>query len=749
MNGFEVQTEADAMLERQHKEIMPKMNSVNDTPRKEKYDHSVPRVRDTTRVENLEEDNNYAVFVSYVEIYNNYIYDLLEELQYDAITGYKPPTSRVLREDSTRNMYVSSVTEVEVKSTEEAYEVLWKGMALGQRRRRVAHTALNTESSRSHSVFNVRLVQAPLDPRGEEVLQDKDKVCVSQLALVDLAGSERTGRTNSTGDRLKEAGNINQSLMALRACIEALRESQTSNISKMVPYRDSRLTHLFKNYFDGEGKVRMVVCVNPMEEEYDESLQVMKFAELTREVQVARPQQVRFDIGLARGRRHLRDQIRTEVAENPTQLLTSLPPVYDLGPLFPSTELLDPADEVTLRTLIDFLRRRETTRTTLIGDLSSREDRFRTRLLEIERQNQELKSENQSLRKQLDSNESQSNKIHRQVRSLEKANEALQRTASQFEQEKKGLERELDDKEYRMRKAMSDKDRLKQDFNTKMALTEHEVGRQLEQAKRKLKNESQQQLRAKQQKLEMLRTIINDSDVDSVTSQSSVGTPMVTRPRSRTVTSRYLAATGRGSIIPARSEPDLSSIDSANDSRPPHSSLRNRTPFTQPVNKAVPRTTRNRSPPPVKPKPVVNPRIKHRRSKSSNDVWLDHKPTNTVDTGTILQPNIKKKKSVNQLSEKATREASKYLLTHQEMDSDDNLTTKLVKGHITRTSAGGSAVVFDDVETIKQTSPGDRKRRSPALRPEDFEGEWTDTETRCKIAVEGHGQLKRIKTSAV
>ena len=70
----------------------------------------------------------------------------------------------------------------------------------------MAHTALNTESSRSHSVFNIRLVQAPLDVKGEEVLQDKGKVVVSQLSLVDLAGSERTGRTGSSGDRLKEAG---------------------------------------------------------------------------------------------------------------------------------------------------------------------------------------------------------------------------------------------------------------------------------------------------------------------------------------------------------------------------------------------------------------------------------------------------------------------------------------------------------------------------------------------------------------
>ena len=60
--------------------------------------------------------------------------------------------------------------------------------------------------------------------------------------------------------------------MVLRTCIEALRENQQNNSNKMVPYRDSRLTHLFKNYFDGEGKVRMVVCVNPLADEYDETV---------------------------------------------------------------------------------------------------------------------------------------------------------------------------------------------------------------------------------------------------------------------------------------------------------------------------------------------------------------------------------------------------------------------------------------------------------------------------------------------
>jgi len=67
-------------------------------------------------------------------------------------------------------------------------------------------------------------------------------------------------------------GNINNSLMTLRTCLEILRENQLSGSNKMVPYRDSKITHLFKNYFDGEGQVKMIVCVNPRVEDYDETV---------------------------------------------------------------------------------------------------------------------------------------------------------------------------------------------------------------------------------------------------------------------------------------------------------------------------------------------------------------------------------------------------------------------------------------------------------------------------------------------
>lgn len=60
--------------------------------------------------------------------------------------------------------------------------------------------------------------------------------------------------------------------MTLRTCLEILRENQTQGTNKIVPYRDSKVTHLFKNYFDGEGNVRMIVCVNPSVDDYDETV---------------------------------------------------------------------------------------------------------------------------------------------------------------------------------------------------------------------------------------------------------------------------------------------------------------------------------------------------------------------------------------------------------------------------------------------------------------------------------------------
>lgn len=260
MNGFEILSEADAMLERQA-EMNAKFGKIG--RRKDSDPEIASRASaDVSSLEGIEEDNMYAVFVTYVEVYNNSVYDLLEEGPIQ-----KTLQSKIIRGDEKHNMYVHGVTEIEVKNVSDAIDAYHTG----QKRKRTAHTVLNSESSRSHSVFTIRLVQAPTDSRGEQLIQDRRQVTISQLSLVDLAGSERTNRTNNTGQRLREAGNINNSLMTLRKCLEILRENQTVTVQKKVPYRDAKITHLFKNYFDGEGQVRMIVCINPRCEDFDET----------------------------------------------------------------------------------------------------------------------------------------------------------------------------------------------------------------------------------------------------------------------------------------------------------------------------------------------------------------------------------------------------------------------------------------------------------------------------------------------
>ncbi|XP_065202815.1 kinesin-like protein KIF23 [Planococcus citri] len=275
VNGFEVQGEQQAELER---EEWNKKNLNKLRKRESQEDLLSARSKDSTKIQIPEESHAYAVFISYIEVYNNYVYDLLDHLS--DVNIYSRPQPKLVREDSSGNMYIHGITETEVKSVEEAYDILRKG----QRRKRMAHTALNADSSRSHSVFTIRLVQAPLDTTGETVSQDPDKLCISQLSLVDLAGSERTNRTKNIGQRLCEAGKINQSLMALRKCIESLRENQLSGSNRMVPYREQKITMLFKNFFEGDGNIRMILCVNPSIYDAEENALVLQFAEVSQDV---------------------------------------------------------------------------------------------------------------------------------------------------------------------------------------------------------------------------------------------------------------------------------------------------------------------------------------------------------------------------------------------------------------------------------------------------------------------------------
>eukprot|EP00066_Takifugu_rubripes_P019014 XP_011608280.1 PREDICTED: kinesin-like protein KIF23 isoform X4 [Takifugu rubripes] len=674
-NGMEIQGQVDALLERQKRDSQ---QSVPKTPSsRQKADPEFADMihsEEACKCDIMDEDCCYSVFVSYIEVYNNYIYDLLEDVQFDPIRP-KPPQSKILREDQNHNMYVAGCTEVEVKSTEEAFEVFWKG----QKKRRIANTQLNRESSRSHSVFTVKLAQAPLDADGDHILQDKNQVNVSQLCLVDLAGSERTNRTRAQGSRLREAGNINQSLMTLRTCIEVLRENQMCGTSKMVPYRDSKVTHLFKNYFDGEGKVRMVVCVNPKADDYEETMLVMRFAEMTQEVEVARPVD-RPICGLAAGRRHrnqaFRDELTYRLEERGGPINADDPivlgQVIESLPALPSCELMDPADDQTLPRLIEALEKRHCVRQIMSERLNKTANTLRSILQQLDGQLDaketflhDQRSKLGEKEKTISSQKLEIERLEKKSKTLEYKVDILQKTTEMYEQDKRSLQQELETREQRLQKELTDRRRIEHrmqgmvtDANVKW---EKECVRRVNAKQMELQNK----LWMKDEKLKQLKAIVTESS----SSSSRVGGCPTERPE----------------------KPERPSRDRDHN-----------------INQK-----RSASPPPLPTALPVHPL--HRRSHSAGgEKWVDHKPPCNLDLDTVLQPIIPNAIKVSTPSEKALSKCQKYVLRHQELASDGEIETKLIKGNVFKTRGGGQAVQFVDIETLKQECPTapSRKRRS-------------------------------------
>ncbi|XP_020486931.2 kinesin-like protein KIF23 isoform X2 [Labrus bergylta] len=696
-NGLEIQNEVDALLERQRRENNLPVSKP--TSSRQKLD---PEIADMIKPEEafegdgVDEDSSYSVFVSYIEIYNNYIYDLLEETQEDAIKP-KPPQSKILREDQTHNMYVAGCMEVEVKSAEEAFQVFWRG----QKKRKVANTCLNRESSRSHSVLIIKLAQAPLDADGDNILQDKNQVTVSQLCLVDLAGSERTGRTGAEGTRIREAGNINQSLLNLRTCIEILRENQMCGTNRMVPYRDSKVTHLFKNYFDGEGKVRMVVCVNPKADDYEETLLVMRFAEMTQEVEVARPVD-RPICGFTPGRRHRNQAFKEELSRkleerggpSDRDLPTVLSHMVHSLPPLPSCELTDPHDDITLPRLIEALQNRYRIRQMMIDEYNQAANRMKSMLQELDNsiiskdnfiheQNGKLTEKDKAI--QL--NKAEIERLEKKTKMQEHKIDILQKTTKIYEDDKRSLQHELGTREQRLQREQSEKRRMEQRMHGVVTDTQHKWEKECDRRVNAMQLEMQNKLWVKDEKLKQLKAIVTES-----------------KP------------SGRPDPPPRQTQPK----------RP---SREERLP-----------AKRSASPSPI---PTTTPvRPLHRRSRSAGgEKWVDHKPSSSLDLGTMLQPVIPNSIQVSTPSEKALSKCDRYVLTHQQVASDGEIETKLIKGEVIKTRGGGQSVQFTDIETLKQqltTVPG-RKRKSSEGKPANgasTDGAWTDTETRCSVAME-------------
>jgi hypothetical protein len=289
----------------------------NDEARVREYDGIVPRTIENilTKIDELNKRVvnsrvRYSLHMSYLEIYNEDIYDLLPK---DNPSGGSKFGKHILDRDRKLQIRDLRNGNIHVKGlAKHRVSNLGQGLELAQTAMNKRHTSsnnINSDSSRSHFICQFELCATPvLQEKGDdnnsivtetsEYITDDDSVVsvgskpkTARFWVVDLAGSERSKRTGtfSRSARQKEASLINSSLMNLMTCLRALKKNQSSNNSRMmVPFRDSKLTHLFMGHLTGlsASRTSMIVNVNPSVADFDETQHVLSYAVHARSVRI-------------------------------------------------------------------------------------------------------------------------------------------------------------------------------------------------------------------------------------------------------------------------------------------------------------------------------------------------------------------------------------------------------------------------------------------------------------------------------
>ncbi|NWX12368.1 KIF19 protein, partial [Aegotheles bennettii] len=217
-------------------------------------------------IEDTSGDTEYRITVSYLEIYNEMIRDLLNPSR-----GHLQ-----LWEDAGGTVRVAGITEISASSAQEVTQLL----ARGNRQRTQEPTATNRSSSRSHAVLQLTVCRWH---RGRGLCRGRG-LRRGHLFMADLAGSERAAQTQNRGQRMKEGAHINRSLLALGNCIKAL-SGQAS--SKYINYRDSKLTRLLKGSLGGSSRTVMIAHISPASTAFHESRSTLAYAHRARSIRTA------------------------------------------------------------------------------------------------------------------------------------------------------------------------------------------------------------------------------------------------------------------------------------------------------------------------------------------------------------------------------------------------------------------------------------------------------------------------------
>lgn len=216
------------------------------------------------RIQERSEEKVTDLSLSYLEIYNETIRDLLV-----------PGGSKgglMLREDANQSVSVAGLSSHHPQNVQEVMDMIMKGNEC----RTMSPTEANATSSRSHAVLQINVAQKD---RNADV---NEPHTMATLSIIDLAGSERASATKNRGERLIEGANINKSLLALGSCINALCDPRKRN---HVPYRNSKLTRLLKFSLGGNCRTVMIVCVSPSSQHFDETQNTLRYANRAKNIQ--------------------------------------------------------------------------------------------------------------------------------------------------------------------------------------------------------------------------------------------------------------------------------------------------------------------------------------------------------------------------------------------------------------------------------------------------------------------------------
>eukprot|EP00054_Salpingoeca_dolichothecata_P019952 m.125031 g.125031 ORF g.125031 m.125031 type:complete len:681 (+) comp23441_c0_seq2:109-2151(+) len=340
-------------------------------------------------IQEAPENMKYFVTVSYLEIYNEHIHDLLNPHGKDMKVRQHPKLG----------IYVENLAELVVRSWEDIAALLEQGNKV----RTVGATEMNKESSRSHSVFTISLQQKDERSNSEGV--------GAKINLVDLAGSERADSTGATGDQLKEGAAINKSLSALGNVINCLADPKKK--SGHIPYRDSKLTRILQESLGGNTQTVMLTAISPADINFEETLNSLNYANRAKNIKnVTKKNESETDAIIRELReeiKRLKAQLDSTLTGKPSEV-SGVDQVKKMENMIQDLEMAKKQTWQEKEKLSDMYEHERRTNMANKGILELVMDKLKTqnqelhkRLLELQQQRDELMAEHKEQKKLVDS----------------------------------------------------------------------------------------------------------------------------------------------------------------------------------------------------------------------------------------------------------------------------------------------------------------------------------------------------------